>query len=170
MDVFEAARTVLAVREYRHDPIPEALVRRIVEAGWLTGSSQNGQPWHFVVVTDRDTLRQVTGAVPYGRYGADAALAIAVAAERRSPFGLSDASRAIQSMILTAWAEGVGSNWTGFSGMDDVRSILGIPEEYDVVSVVPFGYPARRLGRGRKKRKPLADVASRERFGQPFSA
>jgi nitroreductase len=169
MDVFEAARTVLAVREYRDDPVPEDVVRRIVEAGRLTGSSQNGQPWHFVVVTDRDMLRQVAGAVPYGRYGADAALAIAVAAERRSRFGLSDASRAIQSMILTAWAEGVGSNWTGFSGEEEVRSILGIPEAYDVVAVVPFGYPARRLGRGRKNRKPLADVASRDRFGQPFS-
>jgi nitroreductase len=169
MDVFEAARTVLAVREYRGDPVPEDVVRRIVEAGRLTGSSQNGQPWHFVVVTDRDMLRQVAGAVPYGRYGADAALAIAVAAERRSRFGLSDASRAIQSMILTAWAEGVGSNWTWFSGEEEVRSILGIPEAYDVVAVVPFGYPARRLGRGRKKRKPLADVASRDRFSQPFS-
>lgn len=170
MDAFEAARTVLAVREYRHDPIPEDVVRRIVEAGRLTGSSQNGQPWHFVVVTDRDTLRQVTDAVPYGRYGADAALAIAVAVERRSRFGLSDASRAIQSMILTAWTEGVGSNWTGFTGMEQVRSILGIPDEYDVVAVVPFGYPARRLGRGRKNRKPVVEVASREHFGQPFSA
>ncbi|HKX24932.1 MAG TPA: nitroreductase family protein [Actinomycetota bacterium] len=170
MNVFEAARTVLAVREYRHDPIPEDVVRRIVEAGRLTGSSQNGQPWHFVVVTERDALRRLAAAVPYGKYTADAALAIAVAVERRSRFGLSDASRAIQSMILTAWAEGVGSNWTGFSGMEDVRSILGIPDTYDVVAVVPFGYPARRLGRGRKKRKRFADVASRERFGQPFSA
>jgi nitroreductase len=170
MDVFDAARTVLAVREYRDDPVPEDVVRRIVEAGRLTGSSQNGQPWHFVVVTDRETLRRVTGEVPHGRYGADAALAIAVAVERRSRFGLSDASRAIQSMILTAWDEGVGSNWTGFSGMEEVRSILAIPEEYDVVAVVPFGYPIRKLGKGRKRRKPIAQVASRERFGQPFSA
>ncbi|MGH2677790.1 MAG: nitroreductase family protein, partial [Actinomycetota bacterium] len=84
MDVFDAARTVLAVREYRHDPVPEDVVRRIVEAGRLTGSSQNGQPWHFVVVADPDTLRRVTGAVPYGKYGADAALAIVVAVERKS--------------------------------------------------------------------------------------
>jgi nitroreductase len=170
MDVFEAARTVLAVREYRDDPIPEDLVRRIVDAGRLTGSSQNGQPWHFVVVTERDALRRVAAAVPYGKYTADAALAIAVAAERRSRFGLSDASRAIQSMILTAWDEGVGSNWTGFAGMEEVRSILGIPDEYDVVAVVPFGYPTRTLGKGRKNRRPLAEVASRDRFGQPLEA
>jgi nitroreductase len=169
MDVFEAARTVLAVREYRDDPIPEHVVRRIVEAGRLTGSSQNGQPWHFVVVADRDTLHRVAGAVPYGRYGANAALAIAVAVVRRSRFGLSDASRAIQSMILTAWDEGVGSNWTGFAGMEEVRSILEIPEDYDVVALLPFGYPTRRIGKGRKNRRPLAEVASTDRYGQPFS-
>jgi nitroreductase len=169
MNVFDAARTVLAVREYRDEPVPEDIVRRIVEAGRLTGSSQNGQPWHFVVVTDRATLGRLGEAVSHGRYTADAALAIAVAVERRSRFGLSDASRAIQSMILTAWDEGVGSNWTGFTGMDEVRSTLGIPEDYDVVAVVPFGYPKRKLGKGRKRRKPLAEVASRERFGQPFS-
>lgn len=169
MDVFEVARTVLAVREYRDDPVPNDVVRRIVEAGRLTGSSQNGQPWHFVVVTDRDTLRRVAEAVPHGRYTTGAALAFAVAVERRNRFGLSDASRAIQSMILTAWDEGVGSNWTGFSGMEEVRSILGIPEAYDVVAVVPFGYPTRKLGSGQKRRKPLAEVASREHFGEPFS-
>ena len=169
MNVFDVARTVLAVREYRDDPLPDDLVRRIVEAGRLTGSSQNGQPWHFVVVTDRDTLRRVADTVPYGKYAAQAPLAIAVAVERRSPFGLSDASRAIQSMVLTAWAEGVGSNWTGFTGMGEVAAILGIPDEYDVVAVVPFGYPTRKLGKGRKRRKPLAEVASRDRFGRPFA-
>lgn len=169
MNVFEVARTVLAVRQYGDDPVPEEVVRRIVEAARLTGSSQNGQPWHFVVVTDRDTLGRLGGAVAHGGYTAGAPLAIAVAVERRSRFGLSDASRAIQSMILTAWDEGVGSNWTGFTGMDEVRAILEIPETYDVVAVVPFGYPTRRLGKGRKSRKPLDRVASRERFGQPFS-
>jgi nitroreductase len=168
MDVFEAARTVLAVRKYRADPVPDELVRRIIEAGRLTGSSQNGQPWHFVVVTDRDMLRRLGDAVPYGRYTANAPLAVAVAVERRSRYGLSDASRAIQSMILTAWSEGVGSNWTGFAGMEDVRTMLGFPAEYDVVAVVPFGYPTRKLGRGQKRRKSLAEVVSGGRFGSAF--
>ncbi len=168
MDVFEAARTVLAVREYRDDPIPEETIRRIVEAARLTGSSQNGQPWHFVVVTDGDTLRRIGSAIPHGRYTADAPLAIAVAVERHNRFGLSDASRAIQTMVLTAWEEGVGSNWTGFTGMEEVRTILEIPREYDVIAVVPFGYPTRDLGRGRKRRKPLGQVASRDSFGRPL--
>jgi nitroreductase len=71
-------------------------------------------------------------------------------------------------MLLTAWAEGVGSNWTGFSGLDGVRKEVGLPDHYQVIGVLPFGYPARRV-EGRKKRKALSEVASAERFGSPFS-
>jgi len=58
-DVFDAIRTLLAVRSYQSTPVPDALVRRIVEAGRLTGSGMNGQPWHFIVVRDRETLRKL---------------------------------------------------------------------------------------------------------------
>jgi nitroreductase len=165
--VFDAVRTLLAVREYRDEPIPDEVMDRIVEAGHLTASSRNLQPWHFVVVRERQGLRELGDLVRTGPYTASAAAAVVVAVERSSPFGLSDASRAIQSMMLTAWADGVGSNWTGFAGMDAVRQHVGLPDSYDVVAVIPFGYPARRLGRGLKNRKPLAEVASAERYGSP---
>src|ERR687886_257348 len=100
MDVFEAVRTVLAVRKYQDRPVPAGEVRRIVEAGHLTASSMNLQPWHFVVVEDRDTLRRIGGLAKTGPYIAEAPLAIVVAIEK-SRFGVSDASRAIQSMVLT---------------------------------------------------------------------
>jgi nitroreductase len=167
VEVFDTARTVLAVRGYQDKPVPPDLVRRIVEAGRLTGSSMNGQPWHFVVVEKGDTLRQLGALVRTGPYIAQAPLAIAVVMEK-SRYAVSDASRAIQSMVLTAWSEGVGSNWTGFMGLDEVKPLLGIPDEMDVLAVVPFGYPAKAIGQGRKKRKPLSQVAHRERFGQPF--
>jgi nitroreductase len=167
VEVFDTARTVLAVRGYQDKPVPPDLVRRIVEAGRLTGSSMNGQPWHFVVVEKRDTLRQLGALVRTGPYIAQAPLAIAVVMEK-SRYAVSDASRAIQSMVLTAWSEGVGSNWTGFMGLDEVKPLLGIPDEMDVLAVVPFGYPAKAIGQGKKKRKPLSQVAHRERFGQPF--
>jgi nitroreductase len=91
-----------------------------------------------------------------------------VAYPKDNAIAVSDVSRAIQSMILTAWADGVGSNWTGFGGLEGVRKAVGLPEEYEVLAVVPFGYPARPV-KGVKKRKPLAEVASAERFGSPFS-
>ena len=169
MDVFEAVRTVLAVRSYQSSPIPESVVRHIVEAARLTASSINGQPWHFIIVRERDTLRQLGSLVSSGRYTAQADFAIVVAIDKSSPYGLSDASRAIQSMVLTAWSEGVGSNWTGWVGMTRVAELLGVPDTLDVTAVVPFGYPVQRLTKGKKRRKELSEVAHLERFGQPFS-
>ncbi|HZS34121.1 MAG TPA: nitroreductase family protein [Methylomirabilota bacterium] len=167
MEVFEAVRTLLAIRRYQDRPIPAGTVRRIVEAGWLTGSAKNAQPWHFVVVQDRETLRRLGAAARSGPYVSEATLAIVVAVER-TPFAVSDASRAIQSMLLTAWADGVGSNWVGFGGLDAVKPLLQIPASLDVLAILPFGYPARAVGRGRKARKPLGTIAHRAHFGQPF--
>jgi nitroreductase len=168
MDTFETVRTVLAVRLYRDKPIPAEVVRRIVESAWLTASSRNGQPWHFIVVEDREMLKKLGALARTGTYIAQAPLAIVVAMNQ-SPYAISDASRAIQSMILTAWSEGVGSNWVGFNNLEWARPLLGIPPGLDVLAIVPFGYPVKRLGRGRKNRKPLAAVAHRERFGEPFA-
>jgi nitroreductase len=53
-------------------------------------------------------------------------------------------------------------------GLTEVKLLLGIPEDLDVLAIIPFGYPARRVGKGRKNRKPLSEIAHRERFGQPF--
>lgn len=167
MEVFEAVETVLAVRSYQDKPVPPAIIRRILAAGRLTGSSMNRQPWHFIVVEDRDTLHQLADIARTGPYIAEAALAIVVVVEQ-TRFAVSDASRAIQSMLLTAWAEGIGSNWVGFRGMDEAKPLLDIPEDLEVLAVLPFGYPTQQFGQGKKKRKPLAEVAHRGRFGQPF--
>ena len=168
MDVFEAVRTVLAVRAYQDKPVPAEAVRRIVEAGWLTASSMNGQPWHFIVVEQRETLRQLGALARSGPYIAQAPLAVVVAMEE-SIYAVSDASRAIQSMILTAWSEGIASNWVGFQNLEQVKPLLGIPEAVEVLAIVPFGYAFKKLGKGKKKRKPLGEVAHRERYGQSYS-
>ncbi len=170
MDVFEAVRTVLAVRAYDSRKIDAAIVKRIVEAAHLSASSMNKQPWRFIVVQDEATLRQLGTLATTGPYIADAPLAIVVAIER-TVFAISDASRAIQSMALTAWEEGVGSNWVGFAGgngFDEVAKVLDIPDDLDVLAIIPFGYPAASVGRGKKQRKPIGDVVKRERFTQPF--
>ena len=168
MDVFDAVRTVLAVRAYQAKPIPAEVVRRIVESAWMTGSSRNGQPWHFIVVEDRATLKQLGALARTGPYISQAPLAIVVAMDQ-SPYAVSDASRAIQSMILTAWSEGVGSNWVGFQNLEQITPLLEIPAELEVIAILPFGYPVKTLGKGRKNRKDLAQVVHRERFGQPFA-
>ena len=168
MDAFEDIKTVLAVRQYQDKPIPQDVVHRIVEAAQLTGSSMNKQPWHFVVVDDKATLSKLAELIRTGPYIDQAPLAVAVAVEKDSKFGVSDGSRAIQSMILTAWDAGVGSNWVGFSGMPEIRQLLGVPDSMEMLAVIPFGYPAQPAGKGKKNRKPLGDIASHNKFGQPY--
>ena len=167
MDVFEAIRTLLAVRSYQDRPVPDAVIRRVVEAGRLTGSGMNRQPWHFIVVRDRETLRGLGAVASSGSYVAQAPLAIVVATDR-SRFAVSDASRAIQSMLLAAWADGVGSNWVGFGGLERARALLDIPGSLDVLAILPLGYPTRPVGKGQKRRKALREVAHLERYGRPF--
>jgi len=168
VDVFDAIQTLLAVRQYQDKPVPERVTRKVVEAGRLTASGMNSQPWHFVVVQDRDSLRQLGTLVKTGPYIAGAPVAIVVAVDR-TPLAVSDASRAIQDMLLTAWSEGVGGNWSGFGSLTGVGELLGIPAELDVLAVLPLGYPAASIGKGKKNRKPLSEVAHREHWGQPFS-
>jgi nitroreductase len=158
---------VLAIRAYTKKPIPPETLRRIVEAGRLTGSGKNRQPWHFVVVQDPEVIARLASLAKTGPYIADAGAAIVVATER-DDFAVTDGSRAIQSMILTAWSEGIGSNWVGFHGLEAVGKLLGIPDDLDVLAIVPLGYPAEAKAGNKKNRKPLSEVAHRERFGVPF--
>ena len=169
MEVFDAIRTVLAVRQFRDQPVTEPVVKQFVEAGHLTASGSNLQPWRFIVVQNKETLRQLGTLAKTGPYIAQAPLAIVVGIEKSSPLGVSDASRAIQNMVLTAWAQGVGSNWVGFHNLEQVRPLLGIPDEIEVPAIVPFGYPVQTLGQGNKKRKPLGEVAHCETWGTPFA-
>ena len=127
----------------------------------------NEQPWHFIVVQNRETLRRLGGLARSGPYVSEAPLAIVVAVEK-TRFAVSDASRAIQSMLLTAWADGVGSNWVGFGGLEEVKARLKVPAGLEVLAILPLGYPVGAVGRGKKQRKPLRVVAHREEYGQPL--
>jgi len=95
-------------------------------------------------------------------------MAVAVAIDKNE-YAVSDASRAIQSMILTAWSEGVASNWVGFFGLEAAGGRLGLPAHIDLLAIIAFGYPASPSARGQKKRKSLAEVAHDGRFGVPFT-
>ena len=168
VNVFDAVRTVRAIRRFQDGQVPADAVARILEAGRLTASAVNKQPWHFIVVRDRQQLVKLAAHTPTGRYIAQAAVAVVVVIDG-SRWAVSDASRAIQNMMLVAWGEGIGSNWVGFTGMlDGLKPLLSIPPELDVVAVVPFGYPEGPLGKGKKRRKPMTQVAHLERFGEPY--
>ena len=170
MDAFEAIRTVLAVREYKEKPIPPDALQRILDAAHLTASSRNGQPWHFIVVQDRAKIQHLASLAKSGPYMVNAPLVIAVAIEKASEYGHSDAGRAIQSMVLTAWSEGIGSNWVGYEGtLEAIASEFGLPDDHSLIALVPFGYPVKKLGKGKKNRRPFDEVVHGETYGTPFS-
>ena len=145
--------------------MPIEVVNESVEAARLTASAMNVQPWHFVIVVERESLQELGKLVKTGPYIAQAQAAVVAACDKATATAVSDISRAIQSMMLTAWDYKVGTNWTGFGGLEDVRKFVGLPDTYDVIGVVPFGDPKRLTGLGKKKRKPIEDVVSVEKFG-----
>ena len=167
MEVLECVRARIETREFKPDPVPEPVIQKLLEAGRWSPSQRNRQPWHFIVVQNRDTLKQLGAMAPSGPYLADAALAIVVVTEgARAP--LIDGTRAISSIQLVAWAEGLGSCWIGGVDREGVKRLLDIPEACELVTVLPFGYPADGAKALRKRRKPLAQIAHRERFGTPY--
>jgi nitroreductase len=168
MQVMKAIETMLAVRSYSGKPIADETVTRIVQAGRLTASAMNQQAWDFVVIRDHDTLCRLGELATTGRYIAGAQFAVAVVVPD-SPIGIIDGTRASQDMMLAAWEEGVGSNWVGNVNNEAIKKLLNIPVERMLLTVIPFGYPDRAIGAGRKNRKPLNSVAHRERYGQPYT-
>jgi nitroreductase len=167
MSVFECVRARIETREFKPDPVPEAALEKILEAGRWSPSQRNRQPWHFIVVQERETLQQLGAMAPSGAYLAEAPLAIAVITDgARVP--LIDGTRAISSMQLVAWEEGLGSCWVGSVDREGVKRLLGLPETCELVTVLPFGYPTDAAKRLRKRRKPLEQMAHRERFGTPY--
>jgi nitroreductase len=167
MDVFEAVKTMLAVRRYKNEPIPGEITGRIVEAGRLTGSAMNRQDWDFVLIQDGQTLQRLGELASTGGYIAQAPLAIAVAVPD-STLGRIDGARAVQDMMLVAWQAGVGSNWVGNVNTPEIKKLLNVPQDRMILTVIPFGYPAEEIGRGVKDRKPLSAVAHANQYGSPY--
>lgn len=167
MDVHETIRTRYAVRDFRPDPLPEETIAKILEAGRLAPSQRNRQQWHFVVVRDRETLKTIGELSPSGGFIAGAPMAVAVVM-RGAKMAQVDAARAIENMILAGWAEGAGTCWVGGIERDRVKALLDIPEDAELITILPFGYPAQLSLQGKKDRKPLSEVAHRERFGVPY--
>lgn len=167
MNVFDCIRTRPAIRAFRSEVVPPEVIKRILEAGQQAHSQRNRQPWRFVVIQDRETLKQIGILASSGPYIAEAPLAIALVIEgAKNPF--IDATRAAECLMLAAWGEGVGSCWVGGLDRPKIKTLLGVPEEAELVTVIPFGYPTDEETVKKKVRKRLSKIAYRERYGQPY--
>ena len=167
MDVYDAIRSRVAVREFKPEAVPVDVVKKILLAARWAPSQRNRQPWHFVVVKNRETLQGIGEFAPSGGFIADAPMAIAVAVHG-AKLAQFDAARAIENMILVAWSLGVGTVYIHGIDRDAVKLLLDIPVELDLITVMPFGYPTDAAKSVGKKRKALEEIAHVERFGQPY--
>lgn len=145
MDVFDAIRTRRAVREFSDDPVAREHIEQIVDAGRLSGSAKNRQPWKFIIVTERDTLQQLSECGPWCTHVAGATFAVVmVVADLHDPPTMTtpfDLGRASQNMMLTAWSLGIGSVMGTIYEPDVARKALNIPADHDVPWLISFGYP-----------------------------
>ena len=166
MEVYECARALRSVRRFKPDPVPDAVVTRVLRAGRWAPSSRNQQPWRFITITDRETLKTIGSIASSGRFVAEAPLAIAIVMEGADAPEL-DAGRALQQMELVAWSEGLGTCFVGLRVGDQnrrIKDLLGIPADLKLITVLPFGYRPDDIRGGGKRRRPLSEIVHSERF------
>lgn len=169
MTVYENVRQRMTVRDFKPDPVPEAVVTKLLQAGRWAPSSRNQQPWRFIVVRERDMLARLGAIATSGPFLAHAPLAIAILMEGADAPDL-DAGRAIQQMELVAWEEGLGTCFIGLPTAGQqraVKDLLGIPGSTHLVTILPFGYRARTPRN--KRRRPLSDIAHNGHYGVPYA-
>ncbi|ORA19698.1 nitroreductase family protein [Mycobacterium arosiense] len=165
MEAWDAICARRNVREYQRKPIPAEDLHRIAEAGWRAPSAKNRQPWDFVIITDRDQLRELSTVWRGAGHIAGAAAAVAIVVpvppdERRVVTDNYDVGQATMAMMIAATDLGLGTGHSSVGDQDRARAILGVPDEYLVAFLLGVGYPADRpLAPIRKpNRRPFAEV------------
>ncbi len=173
-EAVEEIRRVRQARRYEPDPVPEDVLARLLEVARWSGSSRNTQPWHFIVVTDKELLRRVSEIRTPINWVADAPLAIAIVLDGADPLSEAyDEGRVTERLLIAARFLGFGGGtaWFGDEAQQARgKAILGIPAERTARSVVAIGVPTttvdhrpNRVGGGRN---PLAEVVSYDRTGE----
>jgi nitroreductase len=136
-----------SIRTYTSEPVSEADLRSVLEAGMSAPNASNRQPWHFVTITDRATLQALADTHPFGKMLADAALAIAVCGDPAiSDWWVQDCTAATENILIAVSALGLGGVWLGCHGRPEreqaIRQVLGIPQRIGILSMLSIGHPA----------------------------
>ena len=145
--------TRTSVREYLDKPVPDEDVKTLLRAAMAAPSAVNKQPWHFVVINQKNVLKAIADSCPNASMAANAPLAIMVCGNMNKAldgngkdFWIQDASAATQNILLAANALGLGAVWTGIypemSRVKALSSLMNLPENLIPLAVIPVGYPA----------------------------
>lgn len=184
MELSEALRNRRSVRRFTGDTVSDGEIRQLLEAARLAQSWANTQPWEFVVVRDRDLIGQVVGTYVDRNPATKCSLtasALLVACARTGVSGcyggvdvtkfpnwfMFDLGIAVENLCLKAHELGLGTVVVGFLDHDACKKILGLPDGYEVVAVLPIGRPATESRQG-PPRKELEDFVHLNTYGNPF--
>jgi nitroreductase len=167
-------RKVRQARLYEQKAVPPQVLDELLQVARWTGSSRNTQPWEFIVITDRDQLRQVSQIRTPINWVADAPLAIAIVLNGESPITEAfDEGRVTERLLIAARLLGLGGGTAWFgdeSQQAAAKRILGIPEEKTANSVVVIGYPTttrdHRPNPAQAGRRPLSELVHHDRYAE----
>jgi nitroreductase len=143
LDAYRAIVTKRDTRAFVQTPVPREVVRRVLQAGRMAGSSKNVQACRFIVIDDQRVKDEIAKCGDFAAWLPAVPLAIAVVVSERDTRAEFDAGRAAQNMMVAAWAEGVASCPTTMHHTDCARQALGLPPDYYVSTVIGFGYRAK---------------------------
>jgi nitroreductase len=171
METWEAITSRRNVRDFDARPVASEDLDRILEAGRRAPSSHNSQPWDFVVVTDRDQLRELAKVWHYGDHVAESAATIALTLPRIEDghdreLALFDLGQAAMAMQIAAADLGIGTGHSAVGDQERARELLGLPDTHEAVCLVDLGHPADGplTPIRRPSRRPFADVVHRGRW------
>jgi nitroreductase len=168
MDATSAMVNRRAVRQFAARPVELEQLRQIVNAGRHAMSARNLQPWQFIVVRNADTLRELGAWCSTGRFVALAPAAIVVLKDTANArWADTDCAQAVSNMANAAWAMGLGTCWVGNFDAAAIAAKFGVPDNWAVFTVLPFGYPDPANPPSPKPLKPARETTHFERFGNP---
>lgn len=171
MDIFTALHSRRSIRKYTEEPITEEQTRILLDAAMIAPSAGNAQPWHFVIIRDREALKKIADIHPYAGMAAKAPLGITICGdtslEKYPGFWVQDCAAATQNMLLAATGLNLGSVWTGIYPVEDrvsaFRSLLQLPANVIPLSLVLLGHP---VAPHEPKNRFKADRVHQDLFGR----
>lgn len=158
MDAMDAMLSRRSIRTYTSQPVSDDVVKELLEAGMAAPSAGNEQPWHFVVLTDREILDEIPTFHPHSHMLREAPLAILVCSDMQLPkyedYWVQDCSAATENILIAVQAKGLGAVWLGIYPIEErtvgMRKLLGIPEHVIPFALLSIGYPAEHKPRANR--------------------
>ena len=155
--VLSAIYSRRSVRQYTQDPIDDAKIKEIIKAGMWAPSGLNNQPWRFAIVKDPELKKKFEPLTKYSRVIKGAKVLLPVFIDKNAMYHPVKDHQAIgaciENMLLAAHSLGLGAVWLGeiLKSDKEIRKLLGLGDDLELMAVVALGYPASRDQKSRRK-------------------